>query len=175
MYPELAGLRLRRQPVPRSQIEQDVSGLPDHELSIFEERRREGRRSLARFHHSHHRGHAVATARDIGVAGARLFQREADIFAAALNGWPVIELVTHRWHLRCRVDRYNKSSRGSFVTPNAASARPSRHERGAHISARVESVRMPAGVVGCLLFEASIFLNDRRMRMADNKKKRGGA
>jgi hypothetical protein len=119
VQPEFAGLRLRRQPVARSQIEQDVGGLPDHELSVFEERRREGRRSFPRFHHARHRSHAVAKARDVGVAGARLFQREADIFAAALNHWPVIKLVTHRWHLRCRVDRYNKSSRGWFVTPNA--------------------------------------------------------
>jgi hypothetical protein len=103
VHPQFAGLRLRRQPVARSQIEQDVGGLPDHQLSVFEERRREGRRPLPRFHHARHRGHAVAAARDVGVAGARLFQREADIFAAALNHWPVIELVTHRWHLRCRV------------------------------------------------------------------------
>ena len=40
--------------------------------------------------------HAVAAARDVGIVGAGLFQREADIFAAALNHWPVIELVTHR-------------------------------------------------------------------------------
>jgi hypothetical protein len=40
-----------------------------------------------------------------------------------LNHRPIIELVTHRWHLRCGVDRYNKSSRGSFVTRTRLSDR----------------------------------------------------
>src|SRR6185503_4121194 len=99
----------------------------------------------------------------------------ADIFTAALNHWPVIELVAHRWHLRCRVDRHNKSSRGRFVTPNTASARPSQREHGAQISTGHESVRMRAGVVGCLPFEASIFSTRQENGMADDKKKRGGA
>jgi hypothetical protein len=46
-------------------------------------------------HHLHHRGHAALAARDIGIVGARIFQREADIFAAALNARPVIEFIAH--------------------------------------------------------------------------------
>src|SRR6185295_12456484 len=101
---------------------------------------------------------------------------EADIFAAALNHWPVIELVAHRGHLRCRFDRHNKSSRDPFVTPNAASAPPpSQHERGAQISTGVESVRMRAGMLGCSRLKRRFSQHDRRIGMADNKKKRGGA
>src|SRR6202035_3374677 len=79
----------------RSEIEQDVRGLSDHELSGFQERRGEGRPAAARLHHSHHRGHAALAARDIGIIGAGLFQRETDIFTAALNAGPVIEFVAH--------------------------------------------------------------------------------
>jgi len=38
VHPQLSGFRLRRQPVARAEIEQDVGGLPDHELAGFEER-----------------------------------------------------------------------------------------------------------------------------------------
>src|SRR5450631_4520302 len=79
----------------RSEIEQDVGGLPDHELSGSKKRRREWRRALARLHHFHHRRHAAVAARDIGMIGAGLLQREPDIFAAALDARPVIEFVAH--------------------------------------------------------------------------------
>src|SRR3984893_11605164 len=79
----------------RSEIEQDVRGLSDHELSGFQERRGGGRPAAARLHHSHHRGHAALAARDIGIIGAGLFQRETDIFTAALNAGPVIEFIAH--------------------------------------------------------------------------------
>ena len=95
MHPQSSRFRLRREPMTGAEIEQNVGGLPDHELSGFEERRREGRRTALR-HHLHHRRRAASAARDIGIIGARLFQREADIFAAALNGRPVIEFVFHR-------------------------------------------------------------------------------
>src|ERR1700676_5079733 len=79
----------------RSEIEQDVGGLPDHELSGFQKRRGERRRAAACLHHLHHRGHAALAARDIGIIGAGFFQREPDIFAPALNARPVIEFVAH--------------------------------------------------------------------------------
>ena len=79
----------------RSEIEQDVGGLPDHELAGFEERRRKRRRAATRLHHLHHRGHAALAARNVGIVGAGLFQREADIFAAALDARPVQEFIAH--------------------------------------------------------------------------------
>src|ERR1700737_1810542 len=81
--------------MPRSEIEQDVGGLPDHELAGFQKRRGEWRRAAARLHHLHHPGHAALAARHIDIVGAGLFQREADIFTAALNARPVIEFVAH--------------------------------------------------------------------------------
>src|ERR1700730_9289552 len=79
----------------RSEIEQDVGGLPDHEFPCFEERWRERRRALACLHHLHHRGHTASAARDVGIVGGGLLQRKPDIFAAALNARPVIEFVAH--------------------------------------------------------------------------------
>jgi hypothetical protein len=95
MHSQPPGFYLRRQAVARSEIEQDIGGVADHELVGFEKRRREWRHPLARFHHLHHRSHPAIGARNIGVAGTCLFQREADIFAAPLNARPVIEFVTH--------------------------------------------------------------------------------
>ena len=109
MHHSLPGFRLRRQPMARAEIEQDVGGLADHELAGLEERRRKRRRALSRPHHLHHRSHAVAAARHVGIGGAGLLQREPDIFAAALNGRPVIELIAHRRFLRASCNRLNKS------------------------------------------------------------------
>ncbi len=95
MHPQPPRLRLRRQTVPRSEIEQDIGGLPDHEFSGFKKRRRERRPAAATLHHPHHRGHAAIAARDVGITGAGILQREADIFAAALNARPVVEFVAH--------------------------------------------------------------------------------
>src|SRR5262245_42727711 len=78
-----------------AEIEQDVGGVPDHQLAGFQERRREGRRALARLHHPHHRRHAVATARDVVIISTGILQCEADIFAASLDEGPVIEGVFH--------------------------------------------------------------------------------
>jgi len=81
--------------VARSEIEQDIGGLPDHEFSGFQKRRRKRRPAVARFHHPHHRGHTALAARDVDIVGAGILQREADIFAAALNARPVIEFIAH--------------------------------------------------------------------------------
>ena len=94
MQPQPSRFGFRREAMARPEIEQDVGGLPDHEFARFEERRRERRRA-ARLHHLRHRAHA-ALARHIGVIGAGLLQREADIFAASLDLRPVIKLITHR-------------------------------------------------------------------------------
>src|SRR5262249_24072487 len=47
------------------------------------------------FEQLHHRRDALALARDVDVIGASLLKRETDEFAAALDGRPVVELVTH--------------------------------------------------------------------------------
>src|SRR5258708_13190596 len=94
MHPEPSGFRLWCQPMARSEIEQDVGGVPDQKFTGFEKRRGKWRRAAPRLHHLHHRPHAML-ARDIGVTPAGLFQREADIFAAALNGGPGIEALPH--------------------------------------------------------------------------------
>ena len=45
MHPQPPGFRLRRQTMARSEIEQDIGGLADHELAGFEKRRRKWRRA----------------------------------------------------------------------------------------------------------------------------------
>src|ERR1700688_3949701 len=80
----------------RSEIEQDVGGVPDQALARFQKRRGEWRRAFAAFHHPHHRRHTALAAGDVSIIGAGLLQRETDKFAAALDAWPVIEFVAHR-------------------------------------------------------------------------------
>ena len=94
MHPEPPGFRLRRQPVTRAEIEQDVGGLPDYELAGFEKRWGEWRGAAARLHHFHHRSR-TALARDIGIMAAGGLEREPDKFTAALDLGPVIEFVGH--------------------------------------------------------------------------------
>src|SRR5205807_10101539 len=112
-----------------TEIEQDIGGLPDHEFARLQERRRERRGAFSWFQHLAHRIRAVALARHVGVAGAGLLQRQTHIFAAALNGRPVIELIVHRRRLQSsgnlpaairRYDMLNKSFRRWFVTPARA-------------------------------------------------------
>src|SRR5205807_8100334 len=80
-----------------SEVEQDVRGLRDQQLSRAQERRRE-RRPLDRgtCQHVFHRPHAARTTRNVDIVGARVLKSEANELAAALNGRPVIELVFHR-------------------------------------------------------------------------------
>src|SRR3981081_4722205 len=79
----------------RSEIEQDIGGLPDQEFPCSKKRRRERRRALARLHDPGHRGHTASAARDIDIVGAGILQREPDVFATALNARPVIEFIAH--------------------------------------------------------------------------------
>src|SRR5260221_1030974 len=117
----------------RSEIEQDVGGLPDHEFPNFKKRRRERRSPLARLHHLHHGGHTATAARDIGIVGAGLLQREPDIFAAALNARPVIKFVAHGEsfdrsltpNTADRIRSYLSSCRGPNP-PTKSTLRPSR-------------------------------------------------
>ena len=95
VHPQPSRLGPGRKGVAPAEIEQDVGGLPDHELAGFQERRRKGRRFLARLHYPHHRIRAALAARDIVVIGAGVLQRETHIFATALDEGPVIELVAH--------------------------------------------------------------------------------
>src|SRR5262249_50676726 len=66
MYPKFSRLRLRREPVSRAEIEQDVGGLPDHEFSGFQKRRGEGRRRTLP-HHLRHCPRSAAPTRDIDI------------------------------------------------------------------------------------------------------------
>ena len=79
----------------RAEIEQDIGGLPDHQLAGFQERRRERRRRSPASIIRAHRRHAACAARDVVVPGAGVLQREPDIFAAALDARPVIEFIAH--------------------------------------------------------------------------------
>ena len=109
MHPQHSCLGFRGETVPRAEVEQNAGGLPDHQLAGLQERRRKWRRSRARLHHAHHRGHPALTARDIGVGDACLLKREADIFSAALDARPVIELVAHAGTF-LRRERRNESA-----------------------------------------------------------------
>src|SRR2546426_3030683 len=79
------------------EVEEDVRGLGDQQLTGAQERRRE-RRSLdgRALEQVLHRLHAARTARNVDVIGARVLEREADELAAPLDGRPVIERVSHR-------------------------------------------------------------------------------
>ena len=70
----------------------------DEDVAVAQERRREGgERPLA--HQGRHRLDAAPgpmAARDIDIIGARLLERQADEFAAALDAGPVEEFVGHR-------------------------------------------------------------------------------
>ena len=88
MHPQPAGFGLRREPVARAEIEQDVGGLADHQPACLQERRREGRvrrprRRISRIIAA--QPPPSRRARHIAIFGAGLFQREADEFAAALD------------------------------------------------------------------------------------------
>ena len=99
--PQPSGVRLRREAVARAEEEQDVRGLADQVASVFEEwrcERREGNRVAL-----HERKHPLFPApgsRHVDVRRAGLLQREAHEFAAALDRWPVVELVAHERLLR---------------------------------------------------------------------------
>ena len=88
--PEAPDLALRREPVLVAEIEEDVGRLADHLLSVPQVGRREG----GGFTGIDVTGRA-ALAPDIDVGRARLLQRQADEFAAALDRGPIIELVGH--------------------------------------------------------------------------------
>ena len=95
MRPQPPGLVLRREAEPRPEIEQDVRGLRDDVLAGFQDRRRERRMLFALALHEGDVRLAAALARDVDIVGAGLLQREADEFAAPLDGRPVIEFVAH--------------------------------------------------------------------------------
>ncbi len=91
---------LRREAELRPEVEQDVRDVRHDQVAILQERRgeRDVRLGLAA-HQLHHRVGALAVflraARDIDVFRARIFQREPDEFATALQAVPVIQFVGH--------------------------------------------------------------------------------
>src|SRR6266850_4183794 len=106
--PEPARFDLGNEPEARSEKEQDIRGLRDHELPRFEERRREGR-ALLRFASQklHQRRHALLRkSRDVQVIGTRFLESKSDEFSAALYRGPVIELVAHESSFKtCQASR----------------------------------------------------------------------
>src|SRR5580704_11272784 len=127
MRPQPARFVSRRNLEPWAEVEQDQRGLCDHELAGLEKRRCIRRIGAALvFEHFHHRRNATVTRspRDIDVIGASLFECEPDEFAAALNGGPIIELVTHRPPSRYPAVLYCSSVTGSIhstCVPSSAS------------------------------------------------------
>src|SRR5207237_8289595 len=103
VQPQARRLSLRCKPEARREVEKHVRRLRDDQLAGAQERRRE-RPSLHRaaFHHMHHGLHALRTSAHIDVIGASVLERETDEFAAALDGRPVVKLVSHStlWKLQ---------------------------------------------------------------------------
>src|SRR5262245_9060334 len=98
MHPQPPCLVARRQPQPRTEIQQNVGGLADHQLAGAQERRRKGWPfdpvSVDELHHRRHA--ALAAARHVDIVGAGLLQGQPHELAAALDRRPVVELVAHR-------------------------------------------------------------------------------
>jgi len=84
--PEPARFIPWRQAQARAEVEQDVGGLGDDSFAGDEAGQREGR--LLPW-----KGVVAGAAQDIRVAGAGVFQRQADEFAATLDIRPVVEAV----------------------------------------------------------------------------------
>ena len=90
MGPEPAGRARGCKCVPLGKIHQDIGGLSDDQLARPQEGRRKGQLAdAAALHESHHTGHAAAsafaTARDVDVVGARLFEGKANEFPTTLD------------------------------------------------------------------------------------------
>lgn len=93
--PIAARVLLRSQTMALAKKKQNVSGLADEKPPCLEEGRCE--RAVPGqplFHQPDHR-RLVVGARDVVVVEPRLLERQADEFAAALNGGPIVELVAH--------------------------------------------------------------------------------
>src|SRR5438094_7707227 len=97
VQPEPRRVALRREPQARREPVQDHRRLRNDQLSRAQERRREWPiLDRAAFHEVHHGSHAFRPPRDVDIVRARILEREADEFAAALDRGPVVELVSHK-------------------------------------------------------------------------------
>src|SRR5271169_4423045 len=97
MRPEPAGLARRGEVVARTEIEENVGGLTDQQLSGSEKRRGEGRVfDLLAVEQAQHLALPTRRPGDIDIVGPSLLERQADELAAPLDPVPVIELVPHR-------------------------------------------------------------------------------
>ena len=91
----------RREIQARSEIKEDVRGLRDHQVAVFQKRRSERRIGLVpAFHDRHHRAGAETfgrlAARHFDIVRAGFFQREPHKFATALQAVPIVEFQAHR-------------------------------------------------------------------------------
>src|SRR4029450_4629342 len=76
-----------------AEIEEDVRRLGDQEPARLQERRRERRMLLALAFEQRHDRTIAALPADVDVVGARLLEREPDVFAAPLDLGPGGELI----------------------------------------------------------------------------------
>src|SRR5215469_3207407 len=119
MQPKTARLVTRRKFQARTEVEQNIGNLRDHQFAGLEEWWRE-RRVLVppASHHCHHAIHATGFARHIVIGRSGVLKREPDKFAASLNLRPVKQLITHdltQWSLsktRKLRSRHGPTSRG---------------------------------------------------------------
>src|SRR5262249_1049001 len=97
MRPQTRGFIARRKFQPRSEKQQYVRGLRDGNPARLQKRRRIGRarRPPVRHELRHGRQPGFAAPRNIDVISAGFFQRQANKLTAALDRWPVVELITH--------------------------------------------------------------------------------
>src|SRR5260370_625224 len=86
MCPQPPGLVPWRRAVPAPEVEEDIRGLRDQHVAIFQKWRGKGR-MLGRgsVHQALHRRDAAGAARDIDVFCARFLQCEAHEFTAPLD------------------------------------------------------------------------------------------
>src|SRR5947207_2768578 len=90
MRPQPPGFVARREAESPPEVKQDVRGLRDEHVTVFEERRGERQvRVPDSVHQPLHRWHAAAPARDIVIFGASLLQGETYEFTAALDTRPI--------------------------------------------------------------------------------------
>ena len=96
--PEPVGLAHAREPEAGTEVQQDRCGLADHDVAIDQEGRRERGPWVGRIvepapeiRFAAACGRRLARHVDIGSAGG--LERQADEFAAALDGGPVVKLI----------------------------------------------------------------------------------
>src|SRR2546422_11178815 len=97
MCPEPARFAFRYETQPGREELENIGGLRNQELAGFQKRRSKRWMFQRRlFEELHDPGTAkIRIARDVDVIRAGIFQRKANELAAALNGWLIVQFITH--------------------------------------------------------------------------------